>query len=110
MYERCTPALVAALSLEVAMLGSLREAEDVLGDRGIAVDTKMVRLIADRAAESRAQRGLPRGCWVCGKSHGPGMAAGGWRWETPEGAFPSSPLVEFLFVQHMQRHILHSVI
>ncbi len=32
------------------------------------------------------------------------------RWEAPEGAFPSKRLVEFLSVQHMQRHIPHSVI
>src|SRR3989440_11836176 len=46
MYDRCTPALAAEVSLLAAMLGSLQEAQDVLAGRGVALDTKTVRLIA----------------------------------------------------------------
>jgi hypothetical protein len=55
MYDRCTPALAAEVSLFAAMLGSLREAQDVLANRGVALDTKTVRLIAYRYA-ARARR------------------------------------------------------
>ena len=36
MYDRCTPALAAEVSLLAAMLGSLDEAQAVLTDRGMA--------------------------------------------------------------------------
>src|SRR5215468_9817232 len=54
IYDRCTPALAAEVSLLAAMLGSLAEAQDVLANRGVALDTKTVRLIAYRYA-ARAQ-------------------------------------------------------
>src|SRR5918911_4293880 len=50
IYDRCTPALASEVSLLGAMLGSLDEAQAVLTDRGIALDTKTVRLIAYRYA------------------------------------------------------------
>src|SRR5882672_5131698 len=57
IYDRCTPALAAEVSLFAAMLGSLREAQDVLADRGVALDTKTVRLIAYRyAARARLEQ------------------------------------------------------
>ena len=43
--DRCTPALAAEVSLLAAMLGSLDEAQAVLADRGVTLDTKTVRLI-----------------------------------------------------------------
>ena len=55
MYDRCTPALAAEVSLCAARLGSLREAQDVLANRGGALDTKTVRLSAYRSA-ARARR------------------------------------------------------
>jgi hypothetical protein len=57
IYDRCTPALAAEVSLFAAMLGSLREAHDVLANRGVALDTKTVRLIAYRyAARARIEQ------------------------------------------------------
>jgi hypothetical protein len=57
IYDRCTPALAAEVSLLAAMLGSLDEAQAVLTDRGIAFDTKTVRLIAYRyAARARLEQ------------------------------------------------------
>src|SRR5919204_6623445 len=50
MYDRCTPALAAEVSLLAAMLGSLHEAQDVLANQGAALDIKTVRLIAYRYA------------------------------------------------------------
>ena len=38
IYDRCTPALAAEVSLLGAMLGSLDEAQAVLADRGVALD------------------------------------------------------------------------
>ena len=59
IYDRCTPALAAEVSLLAAMLGSLREAQDVLANRGVALDTKTVRLIAYRyAARARLEQQL----------------------------------------------------
>lgn len=59
IYDRCTPALAAEVSLLGAMLGSLDEAQAVLTDRGIALDTKTVRLIAYRyAARARLEQQL----------------------------------------------------
>ena len=57
IYDRCTPALAAEVSLLAAMLGSLHEAQDVLANRGVALDTKTVRLIAYRyAARARLEQ------------------------------------------------------
>jgi hypothetical protein len=57
IYDRCTPALAAEVSLFAAMLGSLDEAQAVLADRGVALDTKTVRLIAYRyAARARLEQ------------------------------------------------------
>ena len=57
IYERCTPALAAEVSLLAAMLGSLDEAQDVLAHRGVELDTKTVRLIAYRyAARARLEQ------------------------------------------------------
>jgi len=50
IYDRCTPALAAEVSLLAAMLGSLDEARDVLADRGVDLDSKTMRLIAYRYA------------------------------------------------------------
>jgi hypothetical protein len=46
MYDRCTPALAAEVSLLAAMLGSLHEAQNVLADGGVDLDIKTVRTIA----------------------------------------------------------------
>src|SRR6266571_2511523 len=57
IYDRCTPALAAEVSLLAAMLGSLEEAQDVLAHRGVELDTKTVRLIAYRyAARARLEQ------------------------------------------------------
>jgi hypothetical protein len=57
IYDRCTPALAAEVSLFAAMLGSLDEAQAVLADRGVALDTKTVQLIAYRyAARARLEQ------------------------------------------------------
>jgi hypothetical protein len=57
IYDRCTPALAAEVSLFAAMLGSLDEAQAVLADRGVELDTKTVRLIAYRyAARARLEQ------------------------------------------------------
>jgi hypothetical protein len=59
IYDRCTPALAAEVSLLAAMLGSLDEAQAVLADRGVTLDTKTVRLIAYRyAARARLEQQL----------------------------------------------------
>jgi len=59
IYDRCTPALSAAVSLLAAMLGSLDEAQDVLADRGVELDTKTVRQIAYRyGARARLEQQL----------------------------------------------------
>jgi hypothetical protein len=50
IYDRCTPALAAEVSLLTAMFGSLQEAQDVLAHRGVALDTKTIRTIAYRYA------------------------------------------------------------
>src|SRR5213596_2410741 len=57
IYDRCTPALASEVSLCAAMLGSLDEAQAVLADRGVELDTKTVRLIAYRyAARARLEQ------------------------------------------------------
>src|SRR5215471_18785002 len=59
IYDRCTPALAAEVSLLAAMLGSLHEAQDVLANRGVELDTKAVRMIAYRyAARARLEQQL----------------------------------------------------
>jgi len=56
VYDRCTPALAAEISLLAAMLGSLEEAHDVLAQRGVELDIKTLRLIAYRyAARARVE-------------------------------------------------------
>jgi len=50
IYDRCTPALAAEISLLAAMLGSLDEARDVLAQRGVTLDIKTLRLISYRYA------------------------------------------------------------
>jgi len=50
IYDRCPPALASEVSLLAAMLGSLQEAQDVLANRGVALDTKTIRTIAYRYA------------------------------------------------------------
>jgi len=57
IYDRCTPALAAEVSLFAAMLGSLDEAPAVLADQGVGLDIKTVRTIAYRyAARARLER------------------------------------------------------
>jgi hypothetical protein len=57
IYDRCTPALAAEVSLFAEMLGSLQEAQDVLAARGVELDTKTVRTIAYRyAARARLEQ------------------------------------------------------
>jgi hypothetical protein len=57
IYDRCTPALAAEVSLLAAMLGSLDEARDVLTQRGVVLDIKTLRLIAYRyAARARLEQ------------------------------------------------------
>src|SRR2546430_15178881 len=57
IHDRCTPALAAEVSLLAAMLGSLAEAQDVLANRGVELDTKTIRLIAYRyAARARLEQ------------------------------------------------------
>jgi hypothetical protein len=48
IYDRCTPALAAEVSLLAAMLGSLEEAREVLAERGVVLDIKTLRQIAYR--------------------------------------------------------------
>jgi hypothetical protein len=57
IYDRCTPALAAEVSLFAAMLGSLDEAQAVLADQGVELDIKTVRTIAYRyAARARLEQ------------------------------------------------------
>jgi hypothetical protein len=51
IHERCTPGLVSEISLLAGMLGSLEEARQVLSERGIDLNIKVVRRIAYRFAE-----------------------------------------------------------
>src|SRR5215813_5001207 len=61
IYDRCTPALASEGSLLAAMLGSLAEAQNVLADRGVELDTKTVRTIAYRyAARARLEQQIER--------------------------------------------------
>jgi hypothetical protein len=62
------------VSLLAAMLGSLDEAQAVLADRGVVLDTKTVRLIAYRyAARARLEQQLDTAVfeegvaelWIC---------------------------------------------
>ena len=59
IFDRCTPALAAEVSLLAAMLGSLAEAQDVLAARGVELDIKTVRRIAYHyAARARLEQQL----------------------------------------------------
>ena len=61
IHDRCTPMLAAEVSLLAAMLGSLAEAQDVLAARGVALDTKTIRMIAYRyAARARLVQQVER--------------------------------------------------
>src|SRR5215470_8996752 len=61
IYDRCTPALASEVSLCAAMLGSLDEAQAVLADRDVELDTKTVRTIAYRyAARARLEQQIER--------------------------------------------------
>src|SRR5262249_56189288 len=61
IYDRCTPALASEVSLCAAMLGSLDEAQAVLADRGVELDTKTGRTIAHRyAARARLEQKIER--------------------------------------------------
>jgi hypothetical protein len=51
IYERCTPTLAAEVALYAGMLGSLEEAKQVLAERGIELNVKVVRKIAYQFAE-----------------------------------------------------------
>src|SRR5512132_4068101 len=50
VHDRCTAGVVSEVSKLVAMLGSLEEVEQVLGDRGQPLDLKTIRAIAYRFA------------------------------------------------------------
>ena len=69
IHERCTPGLASEISMFAGMLGSLEEARHVLAERGIDLNIKAVRRIADRFAERArtAQR-------VMELDFGPGVA------------------------------------
>lgn len=59
IFDRCTPALAAEVSLFAAMLGSLAEAQDVLAARGVELDIKTVRRITYHyAARARLEQQL----------------------------------------------------
>jgi hypothetical protein len=49
--ERCTPGFAAEVSLLAAMLGSLAEARDVLAERGLRIDIKVLRRITYRFSQ-----------------------------------------------------------
>ena len=49
--ERCTSGFAAEVSLLAAMLGSLAEARDVLAERGMRIDIKVLRRITYRFSE-----------------------------------------------------------
>ncbi|MCP3879605.1 MAG: hypothetical protein GY701_14620, partial [Sulfitobacter sp.] len=51
IHERCTPGFAAEVSLLAAMLGSLAEARDVLAERGLRIDIKVLRRITYRFSE-----------------------------------------------------------
>ncbi len=51
IHDRCTPGLGSEISLLAGMLGSLEEARQVLSERGIDLNIKVVRRIAYRFAE-----------------------------------------------------------
>ena len=51
IHERCTPGLASEISLLAGMLGSLEEARQVLAERAIELNIKVVRRIAYRFAE-----------------------------------------------------------
>ncbi len=51
IHERCTSGFTAEASLLAAMLGSLAEAGDVLAERGVRMDIKVLRRITYRFSE-----------------------------------------------------------
>lgn len=51
IYQRCTPALAAQIALYAGMLGSLEEAKQILAERGIDLNIKVVRNIAYQFAK-----------------------------------------------------------
>ena len=60
--DRCTSGFAAEVALLAAMLGSLAEARDVLAERGVAIDIKVLRRItyrfSQRARLSQRLKGL----------------------------------------------------
>jgi hypothetical protein len=62
IHERCTGGFAAEVSLLAAMLGSLAEARDVLAERGVKLDIKVLRQItyrfSQRARLSQRLKGL----------------------------------------------------
>ena len=62
IHERCTCGFAAEVSLLAAMLGSLAEARDVLAQRGVRIDIKVLRRItyrfSERARLSQRLKGL----------------------------------------------------
>ena len=51
IHERCSPGFAAEVSLLAAMLGSLAEATQVLAERGVRIDIKVVRRITYRFSQ-----------------------------------------------------------
>ena len=62
LNERCSPGFAAEVSLLAAMLGSLAEAREVLAERGVSIDIKVLRRItyrfSQRARLSQRLKGL----------------------------------------------------
>ena len=81
IYDRCTPALAAEVSLLTAMAGSLDEAQAVLSDRGIELDAKTVRLIAYRSG-ARLEQQLETTTWLAIEWWSAAMR-GPFGWERP---------------------------
>ena len=71
IHERCTPGLAAEISLLAGMLGSLEEAREVLAERGIELNIKVVRRItyrfAQRARTAQRMMELDFGSGVAGR-------------------------------------------
>jgi len=71
IHERCTPGLAAEISLLAGMLGSLEEAREVLAERGIELNIKVVRQItyrfAQRARSAQRMMELDFGPGVAGR-------------------------------------------
>ncbi len=71
IHDRCTPGLAAEISLLAGMLGSLEEARQVLAERGIELNIKVVRQItyqfAQRARTAQRVMELDFGPGVAGR-------------------------------------------